>query len=145
MTAKSNTSPMGLQFLHLDPFASIFHPLLPKLHILPPQTSPPSLFTNSISPWPFCYPFPPTYIYGCQQLSTILARSPSHICTIKKNLPKLTRHIRHAWISKEMKTGHRKGVGWRKSWKCNANQSHRVAFNRNSGILFGMKRFGKFW
>lgn len=58
----------------------------------------------------------------------------------KKSLPKLTRHIRHAWISKEMKTGHRKGVGWRKSWRCNANQSHRVAFNRNSGI-----RYEKIW
>lgn len=145
MTAKSNTSPMGLQFLHLDPFASIFHPLLPKLRILPPQTSSPSLFTNSISPWPFCYPFLPHLYLWMPTVKHNLSQISLTYLYHKKNLPKLTRHIRHAWISKEMKTGHRKGVGWRKSWKCNANQSHRVAFNRNSGILFGMKRFGKFW
>lgn len=96
---------------------------------------PQSTFTLSISHrshLPDLLSYSSTCVYGCQLWNPISDTSPWPLRTIKKKSPKLTRHIRRAWISKEMKTGHKKGVGWRKRWRCNANRSYQVTVYRNS-------------
>lgn len=108
---------------HLHPFASVstsFHPLLQiflcistsQISICNSNSHRSHLYDLSIVLLPHLYIWMSPVKYSLSQMSLTYLHHTK--------IPHA--NIRHAWISKEMKTGHRKEVSWGKRWRCNAKQ-----------------------